>query len=204
VIYNGISVGPRPDSAARERIRRMVDASPDTIVIGTIARLDPVKDLGTLIEATRACGRTLPVLLLIIGDGTERARLEEVTKACGAEPYVRFLGHRDDARRWLAGCDVYVNSSISEGVSLTILEAMAAGLPVVATGVGGTPEVVDGTCARLVSPRDANALAAALLDLARQPTMRDQMGRAARTRVEALFTLERMVDEYRDVYYRIL
>jgi glycosyltransferase involved in cell wall biosynthesis len=182
----------------------MVEASPDTLVIGTIARLDRVKDLGTLIEATRQCSHTVPVLLLIIGDGPERAQLEEKTRACGVEAYVRFLGHRDDARRWLAGCDVYVNSSISEGVSLTILEAMAAGLPIVATGVGGTPEVVDATCARLVSPRDANALAAALLDLARQPAARDQMGRAARTRVEALFTLERMVDEYRDVYYRVL
>ena len=204
VIYNGISVGPQPDSATREQIRRKVDASSDTLVIGAIARLDRVKDLGTLIEATGQCGRTLPVLLLIIGDGTERVRLEEVTKACGAEPHVKFLGHRDDARRWLAGCDLYVNSSISEGVSLTILEAMAAGLPIVATRVGGTPEVVDATCARLVSPRDANALAAALLDLARQPVLRDQMGRAARTRVEALFTLERMVDEYRDVYHRVL
>jgi glycosyltransferase involved in cell wall biosynthesis len=204
VIYNGISVGPQPDSATREQIRHMVGASPDTLVIGTIARLDRVKDLGTLIEATRQYSRTRPVLLLIIGDGTERARLEEATKASGAEPYVKFLGHRDDARRWLAGCDVYVNSSISEGVSLTILEAMAAGLPVVATRVGGTPEVVDTTCARLVSPRDADALAAALLDLARQPDVRNRMGRAARTRVEALFTLERMVDEYRDVYYRIL
>jgi glycosyltransferase involved in cell wall biosynthesis len=127
-----------------------------------------------------------------------------VTKACGAEPCVRFLGHREDARRWLAGCDVYVNSSISEGVSLTILEAMAAGLPVVATRVGGTPEVVDATCARLVSPRDPDAMAGALLDMIRQPALRDQMGRAARTRVEALFTLERMVDEYRDVYHKVL
>jgi len=127
-----------------------------------------------------------------------------VTKACGAEPYVRFLGHRDDARRWLAGCDAYVNSSVSEGVSLTILEAMAAGLPVVATRVGGTPEVVDATCARLVSPRDPDAMAGALLDLIRQPALRDQMGRAARTRVEALFTLERMVDEYRGVYHKVL
>jgi glycosyltransferase involved in cell wall biosynthesis len=204
VIYNGISVGPPPDPATREQIRRTVGASPETMVIGTIARLDRVKDLGTLIEATRQCGRTVPVLLLIVGDGPERARLEEVTKACGAEPYVRFLGHRDDARRWLAGCDAYVNSSVSEGVSLTILEAMAAGLPVVATRVGGTPEVVDATCARLVSPRDPDAMAGALLDLIRQPALRDQMGRAARTRVEALFTLERMVDEYRGVYHKVL
>jgi glycosyltransferase involved in cell wall biosynthesis len=204
VIHNGISVGPRPDSAAREQIRRTLDASPDTIVIGTIARLNRVKDLGTLIEATRQCGRTTPVLLLIVGDGPERAQLEDVTKACGGEPYVRFLGHRDDARRWLAGCDVYVNSSISEGVSLTILEAMAAGLPIVATRVGGTPEVVDAACARLVAPRDPNALADALLDLARHPAVREQMGRASRKRVEEFFTLERMVDEYRDVYYRVL
>ena len=204
VIYNGIATGPPPDSATREQIRRTVGAADDTLVIGTIARLDPVKDLGTLIEATRQCARVVPTLLLIVGDGPERSQLEQFTSARGVEPYVRFLGHRDDARRWLAGCDAYVNSSISEGVSLTILEAMAAGLPVVATRVGGTPEVLDPTCSRLVLPRDPNALAAALLELANQPAVRDRMGRAALTRVEALFTLERMVNAYRDVYHRVL
>src|SRR5262249_30171369 len=114
----------------------------------------------------------------------------------------RFLGHRDDARALLAACDAYANSSISEGVSLTILEAMAAGLPVVATRVGGTPEVVDESCARLVVARNPEAMSAALAELAGSPEMRATLGLAGRARVEARFTLERMVDEYRDAYFR--
>jgi glycosyltransferase involved in cell wall biosynthesis len=116
------------------------------------------------------------------------------------ESRVRFLGHRDDAREWLAGCDAYVNSSISEGVSLTILEGMAAGLPVIATRVGGTPEVVNESCGRLIPSRDPGALATALLELAREPVLRQQLGHAARGRVETRFTMDRMVSEYRDVY----
>jgi glycosyltransferase involved in cell wall biosynthesis len=202
VIHNGIDVGPLPDRHARACARRTLAVSDQTLVIGTIARLDPVKDLATLIHATAALARHLPVALIVIGDGDERVRLEEVTAECDAEPHVRFLGHRDDARALLAGCDVYVNSSIHEGISLTILEAMAAGLPVIATHVGGTPEVIDDTCGRLVPPRDPAALAAALRDLALNRGMREALGGAARQRVETRFTIERMVRDYRDVYYR--
>jgi glycosyltransferase involved in cell wall biosynthesis len=114
-----------------------------------------------------------------------------------------FLGQRDDARRWLAACDVYVNSSISEGVSLTILEAMAAGLTPVVTRVGGTPEVVDDSCGRLVPSRDPRALAAALRTLAASPALRADLGLAARRRVEERFSLDRMVAAYADVYRRV-
>jgi glycosyltransferase involved in cell wall biosynthesis len=115
---------------------------------------------------------------------------------------VRFVGHRDDARTLLAACDAYANSSVHEGVSLTILEAMAAGVPVVATAVGGTPEILDSTCGRLVPARDAAAMADALLDLALSQPLREALGAEARRRVEARFTIERMVSEYRDAYVR--
>ena len=114
---------------------------------------------------------------------------------------MRFVGHREDARDLLAACDLYANSSISEGISLTILEAMAAGLPVVATRVGGTPEIVDATCGRLVPSRDPRALADALTALAADAALREPLGRQARARVEQRFTLDRMVREYRDTYY---
>ena len=200
VVYNGIDVGPPPDASARRRARERLVAAPETLVIGTIARLDPVKDLGTLIRAAAHVPTQLPVMVAIIGDGAERESLRQLAVASGIEHAVRFIGHRDDAREWLAGCDLYVNCSISEGVSLTILEAMAAALPIVATRVGGTPEVVDESCGRLIPARDADALAAALLDLARDPTRRQVLGRAARARVETRFTLDRMVGEYRRIY----
>jgi glycosyltransferase involved in cell wall biosynthesis len=143
------------------------------------------------------------MLLLIIGDGPEReALIREATRA-GVTDRVRFLGHRDDAREWLPASDVYVNSSISEGVSLTILEAMAAGIPVIATGVGGTPEVVDKASGTLFTSRNPRALAAALAALAGDPGRRHAMGAAARRRVEAHFAVDRMVTEYRQVYERL-
>lgn len=203
VIYNGIDAGSRPDDEARSQARQRLGVREDTLVIGTIARLDPVKDLGTLVRAVGQLPRDIHATLVIIGDGSDRPRLEDEVRALSMTSSVVFLGRRDDAREWLAGCDIYVNSSISEGVSLTILEAMAASLPVVATSVGGTPEVVDESCGRLVPSRDPRALTAAVADLWYDPELRRALGRAARTRVEARFTLDRMVREYRDVYLRL-
>lgn len=202
VIYNGIDVGTLPGADMRARVRLELGIPDDAVVIGTVARLDPVKDLHTLIRAVGQQGlQRAPVILLVIGDGSERARLEASAREVGAGSSVRFLGHREDARDLLAACDVYANSSISEGISLTILEAMAAGLPVIATRVGGTPEIVDATCGRLVPSRDPDALASTLAALAADPILRQTLGREARARVEQHFTLDRMVREYRDAYY---
>ena len=203
VIYNGIEVQPLPDAQEREWVRVQLGVGSDTLVVGTIARLDPVKDLGTMIHAVATLHNSTRAMLLVVGDGSERASLEQAASATGHPTAMRFIGHRDDARRWLAGCDVYANSSIHEGISLTILEAMSAGLPVVATRVGGTPEIVDAECGRLVPPRDALALVTALAELAADVALRGTLGGAARRRVEARFTIERMVGEYRDAYYRV-
>jgi len=202
VIYNGIDVGVVPGSDMRAQVRRDLGIADDAVVVGTVARLDPVKDLTTLIRAVaKQHDERAPMHLLVIGDGSERARLETSVREAGATASVRFLGHRDDARDLLAACDLYANSSISEGISLTILEAMAAGLPVIATRVGGTPEIVDESCGRLVPSRDPDALAGTLAALAANAPLRQALGREARARVEQHFTLDRMVREYRDVYY---
>jgi glycosyltransferase involved in cell wall biosynthesis len=200
VIYNGIDIGPVPDRTLREDVRRQLGVQDGTFVVGTIARLDPVKDLGTLLEAAASVGARRPTVVAIAGDGPERGSLEARAKALGIHPQVRFLGYREDARRWLAGCDAYVNCSVSEGVSLTILEAMAAALPIVATRVGGTPEVVDASSGRLVPSRDPAALASTLLELAGHPELREDLGRSARRRLEARFTVDRMVREYGEIY----
>jgi glycosyltransferase involved in cell wall biosynthesis len=202
VIYNGIDVGVVPGCDIRARVRRELGIADNAIVVGTIARLDPVKDLHTLIRAVGRQGpQRAPMVLLVIGDGSERAQLEASAREVGHGSSVRFLGHREDARDLLAACDLYANSSISEGISLTILEAMAAGLPVVATRVGGTPEIVDATCGRLVPSRDPDALASTLAALAADGALRRLLGGKARTRVEQRFTLDRMIREYRDAYY---
>lgn len=203
VIYNGIEVQPLARVEERARVRSALGIADETLVIGTIARLDPVKDLPTMIQAVGQLAHRTPVLLLVIGDGAERAALEQEAASCTPPGTVRFLGHRDDARSWLAGCDVYANSSIHEGVSLTILEAMSAALPIVATRVGGTPEIVDAHSGLLVNARDPQAMATALQAIAADPARRLALGRSARRRVEERFTIERMVNEYRDAYLRV-
>jgi L-malate glycosyltransferase len=202
VIHNGIDVGPLPGAEMRARVRSEVGVGDGDVVVGTVARLDPVKDLLTLIRAIALQrGGRAPMVLLIVGDGSERARLEASAREIGAESSVRFLGHREDARELLAGCDLYASSSISEGISLTILEGMAAGLPIVATQVGGTPEIVDASCGRLVAARDPEGLAGVLSAFASDAALRRTLGRGARARVEEHFTLDRMVREYRAAYY---
>ena len=203
VIYNGIDIGPVPDPDTRARVRRALGVADDAIVVATVARLDPVKDLGTLIRATALASGGGPLGLLIIGDGSGRSSLESIAAQETRSRRVRFMGHLEDARDWLAGCDVYANSSLTEGVSLTILEAMAAALPIVATRVGGTPEVVNDTCARLVPPRDPTLLAEALRAVAVDRELRQTLGQAARQRVCDRFALDRMVAEYRQVYDRV-
>ena len=202
VIYNGVDALAMPTDGERLEMRARLDLPPDAVVVGTVARLDPVKNLETLIEATRLAARTGPLspVLLVVGDGPERNGLEARAREAGPSDRVRFLGHRDDARRVLAACDIYANSSTFEGISLTILEAMAAGLPIVATAVGGTPEIVDASCGVLTPPRDAARLANALVSLASDRARRMEMGAAGRRAVEARFTLDRMVDDYVRVY----
>jgi len=200
VIYNGIDVGPLPDARTRAAVRGEIGVRDDTLVLGTVARLDSVKDLATLLRAVGLLPRETDSVLLVVGDGPERAALEALTTELGIAGRVRFLGHRDDARRLLAGCDVYANSSISEGVSLTILEAMAAGLPVVATNVGGTPEVVAPDSGVLVPARDPHALASAIGTLGTNAARRQALGGAARRRGEQRFTLDRMIEQYRNAY----
>lgn len=205
VVHNGIEVGPPPDRHAATSLRRELGLSPEDIVLGTVARLDPVKHLQALVEAVDiARKRALPVVALVVGDGPERGRLESEARSTSHGRGIHFLGHRDDARRYLQAMDIYVNSSVSEGISLTILEAMAAGLPIIATAVGGTPEIVDDAVGRLVPSRDAGALADAIGSLAAQPEIRASLGEMARARVLERFTIDAMVNRYLDLYQAAL
>lgn len=205
VIHNGIDAGapPRPEARAAARVR--FGLKQEAFVIGTVARLDPVKDLGVAIAALAVVRTAMPTAVLAIaGDGPERASLEAVAAQTGVAEAVRWIGYTPAARDLLLGCDLYVNSSISEGISLTILEAMAAGLPVVATDAGGTPEVVvPGETGRLVPARSPDLLAAAILEVATSPDRGLALGAAGRQRVESLFSLDRMVNAYASVYERL-
>lgn len=164
-------------------------------VIGCTGRLHRKNGHPTLLEAFAAIRQAVPeARLLLVGDGPERRSLERTVAGRGWGGAVTFAGEQADVRPWLHRMAVYVQPSISEGMSNSILEAMASGLPVVATRVGGTPEVVeDGVSGLLVPPEDPAALATALVTLLGDPPRRAAMGAAGRDRVARQFSQADMI-----------
>jgi len=168
----------------------------------TVARLSPEKDIGTLIRAVAIIRETCPSFQLeIAGDGVCMAELQTMVRELGLEDQVRFLGQVCDVRAVLERSSLFILPSLREGVSLTLLEAMACGLPVVATRVGGTPEVVvDGETGLLVLSGSHEELARAVLSLLQDPDGSRRMGEAARRRIEQYFDISRMIAKYEDIY----
>ena len=203
VIYNGIDPGERTTPQHRREARAALGLPPDAMVIGTVGRLDPVKNLPMLLQAQAMLAIRHPeVRTVIIGDGPERAALAARAIEFGVKHLVTFAGYRSDVRALMPAFDIYVNCSTYEGVSLTILEAMATGLPVVATAVGGNPEVVvDRETGMLVAAR-SRSLAEAISGLSIDPECRRKMGDAGRWRVIRHFSIARMVDDYSRAYLR--
>lgn len=167
-----------------------------------VARLSPEKDIATLLRAAALVLQKDPSFRLdIAGEGPCRGDLERLAAELRLGERVRFLGQVHDVAPLLAGARQFVLSSISEGISLTLLEAMARGLPLVATAVGGNPEVVaDGVTGILVPPRDPERMAQALSRLHGDFHLRREMGQMGRQRVEEHFDIRRMVARYEALY----
>jgi glycosyltransferase involved in cell wall biosynthesis len=204
VIPNGVdaeqfSVSPGPPDELR-------GLGGDGQLVGTITRLVWKRGHEELLRAAALVNRSEPgARLVVVGDGPLRPTLEGQARELGLGGAVRFLGAVPRAARLLPHLDVFVLSSVWEGMSNGLLEAMAAGRPVVATRVGGNPEcVVDGESGLLVPPRDPEAMAAAIVRLLREPELARRLGQAARRRVEAEFTLPRMVQRMEDLYDGLL
>jgi len=197
-IVNGVDLDHfRP--ALRDR-----DASP--LVIGCTARLHRKNDHATLLRAfARLSTRWPEARLLLVGRGPEEPRLRALADGLKVSPRVNFLGEQPDVAPYLAQMDLYVQASVAEGMPNSVLEAVAAGLPVVATAVGGTPEVVlDGQTGLLVAPGDPSALADAMLTLLADPRLAERFGRAGRARVEAHFGEGQMIRQVEALLDRLV
>lgn len=185
-------------------------APPGTVMIMSVGRLDAVKNQTGLIDAfDRLCKFDKPAAarlrLAIIGDGDQRATLEGQITRLGLAYQVRLFGNRTDVPALLGEADVFVLSSIAEGMPGAVLEAMASGLPVVATRVGGTGElVIEGETGTLVPASDPDRLAAALNSYLLNEGLRLQHGRAGRSRVEDRFSLAAMLSTYATLYDELL
>jgi len=185
-------------------VRRELNLPTDAFVVGTVGRLEAVKNQASLIRAFATLAVTHPeVVLVIAGDGRCRSSLEDLARQSNVATRVRFLGERSDVPRLLQAMDVFVLPSVAEGMSNTLLEAMASGLPIVATRVGGSPEVVaDGINGLLVESLP-EALAAAIERYVNEPPVRSQHGIASRRRAAEVFSLERMRGAYAGLYRQL-
>jgi glycosyltransferase involved in cell wall biosynthesis len=180
-------------------------AAPPPVAI-SVARLSAEKDFPTLLRAVSIATRDVPDLTLkLVGDGPERNSLERLTQELNLTGHVKFLGERQDVPALLAKAGFFVTASLTEGISLTLLEAMAVGLPVIATRVGGNSEIVDDPrTGQLVPPGDAAGLAAAMVAMCRRSDRWQDLGRAGRERVEEHFEVRRMVSDYEKLYRELL
>ena len=205
VIYNGTSPAAYTVSA-RAGVRAELGLADDAFVLIQVARLDPIKDHATALRAFAQFAEARPdSRLLLVGDGPERPNIEKLLEQLNLRGKVQLLGTRSDVARLLSCADVFLLTSISEGIPLTLIEAMAAGLPVVATRVGGVSEVVeDGETGFLVESGNADGIAAALSTLAMECARGLRMGQQGRVRSETIFSEREMVSSYGRLYEEML
>ena len=201
VVLNGV---PRPDRRMESRaaVRRELGIPDDAPVILTVGRLDPMKGQDVLLRAFAAVRRArAEARLLVAGEGAFRPTLEQVRSELGLAGAVTMLGFRSDVNRLLAASDIFCLPSFHEGLPMAVCEAMAAARPVVATRVGGVPEVVQhDVTGWLVAPRDADALADRLLSVLANPVARSRVGEAGRAHAERFLSLEHMALEFETLY----
>ncbi len=210
-IGNGVEVARfrAPAGGSRELFPAHL-RDPGLFVVGTVGRMQPVKDPCNLARAfVRAVAKdgtaAERLRLVMVGDGPQLADVVRILDQAGAMPLAWLAGDRADVARLLCGFDLFVSPSLTEGVSNTILEAMASGLPVLATRVGGNPDLIeDGNTGRLVAAADSEALADGILEYLRDPARAIGDGEAGRRRTEREFSLERMVASYDELYSSLL
>ncbi|NLA04737.1 MAG: glycosyltransferase family 4 protein [Firmicutes bacterium] len=200
VIHNGIEPGPFEAAAARFR------RCSDQLVVGTAARFAPQKGLSYFIEAAAVLAPLFPRMhFLIIGDGPGRHGLEKLARQLDLPGRLSFCGYCADLPRRLAGIDIFVLPSLTEGFSLTLLEAAAAGCSLVASQVGGAAELITGGVhGLLVPPADVTALARAIASLARDPALAQRLAGACRERVKAQFNLKRTLSKTASLYEELV
>lgn len=206
VVHNGIDTQRFSPTMLlhRDAMRAQSGIPPDAMVIGTVGRLSPEKDYTMLLEAfarwTAEVQHSRGVLV-VVGDGVERARLEREAERLGVQSRCRFVGEQRNVPEWLNSFDVFCLSSRTEGLSISLLEAGACGLPCVVTDVGGNREVVrDGQNGFLVPYRAVDQMAEVFRQLHADPGMMARMGRNARANVEDHFSLKKMIGDYEALY----
>lgn len=210
-IYNGVDTERFCPAGEEDSLSTLIELrSAGTVLIGTVGRLQTVKDQVCLVDAFAQACRMAPDLmdrtrLLIVGDGPSRHEIVNAIERNGLGNRVIMAGERSDVPELMRALDLFVLPSLSEGISNTILEAMASGLPVLATRVGGNPELItEGETGQMVAAGDRQAMAQWLIAYARDAELRKRQGEAGRRRVERQFSIASMVRAYLGLYDALL
>lgn len=209
-VYNGVDTERFTPSGTRSPISNYPFSADDHWVIGTVGRMQTVKDQVTLARAFVRALEIAPELqsrirLLLVGDGPLRAECQQVLDAAGIGRLAWLPGERTDIPEIMRTLDCFVLPSLAEGISNTILEAMASGLPVIATDVGGNSDLVDsGITGEIIPPADHETMAQSIVRYASDPGATKAIGRAGRQRVEQKFSMNAMVAAYQGIYDQLL
>ncbi|MDG2269945.1 MAG: glycosyltransferase, partial [Alphaproteobacteria bacterium] len=209
VILNGVDTNAiRPDAARGARLRQSLTIPPDSLVLMIVANLIPYKGHADLITALASIRDALPdnwQLLCVGRDDGIGGALQAQSAEAGLAPHIRFLGSRSDIPALLNMADVSLLCSHEEGLPNAVIEAMSAGVPTIATKVGGTGEIIDhGVTGLLVPAHNPDALAQSILELAQDPARRDAMGTAARVEIENTYGLDICARAYDDLYQHVM
>lgn len=203
VIHNGVDTGRfQRNDGLRNSFRAELGIAEKDFCIGCVGRLSKIKDYPTILQAVEVLHHSCRSWrLLILGEGSERRSLEELAAKPDLQGRVRFLGNSDRVQEFLSAIDAYVLPSFREGISNSLLEAMAASLPAVATNTGGNPEVaIDGESGLLFPVGDFGRLSELLLRLYRDRELRVRLGRQAQQRARQEFSLDSMIRRYEQMY----
>ncbi len=205
VIYNGVDLKRFEKDFDKKKKKKELGLPLSLPLVGTIGRLQPQKDHKTFLKASSLILKKFPkVHFLIVGGGSLRRELEDFTKNLEIEKNVHFLGERKDIEEILPLMDIFVLTSKREGFPITVLEAMACGVPVVATSVGGTPEIIeDGKTGFLIPPENPHLLSEAIINLLKNEELGKEMGKYGKERVK-LFSIEKMVKRTEFLYDKLL
>jgi len=206
VVLNGMDLSAFTREYDVAAVRQELNIPAGAYVISVPARLHPLKGHQYLFEAVSQIRSELPqIMVLIIGDGVSRESLQKTVEELGIGSMVRFLGHRADIARIMAASDLVVLPSLAETLGLVLAEAQAAGKAVIATNIGGIPEVVEnGVTGILIPPSDSPALAQAIVQLVQNPQQCHEIGKKGRERVNKVFSTQRMVAQTLQVYHELL
>ena len=206
VIPNGAPVPPSITQKQRRELRCKAGVQEHDFLLGTVGRFDGIKNLPLALKAMAELSRRHPQLkCVLVGDGPERAKVQQEVTRLGLEGRVLLPGYQDDPATWTALLDCFFLVSFSEGTSMALLGAMAAGLPAIVTNVGGNSELVlHGRTGWVIPSNDSRALSTAIDEAVSQPEQCQIRGHAARHRYYTAFTFEAMLAQYRDLYAEVL